>query len=90
MTATWTTHISEVKWTGLRRVLEENELFLPFHAGVTQNRKTGYTLSNRYDTATSQLTLVITYPGDANQGPSIREILVCLNRMFDSNGTITR
>ena len=86
MTATWTTQISESKWRRVRRELEDNGLVLPFTAGVTQNRKTGYTMSNRYDQNISQLEIKITYPGDSE----LRLIAVLLNQLFDSSGTIWR
>lgn len=85
MTATWTTQISESKWKRVRRELEDNGLVLPFTAGVVQNRKTGYTMINRYDRDTSLLEIKITYPGD----PCFRYTVMMLDRLFDSLGTIT-
>lgn len=84
MTATWTTQISESKWKRVRRELEDNGLILPFTAGVAQNRKTGYTVSNRYDQFTSRLEIKITYPGEYHPF-SLSELL---NRLFDSPGTV--
>jgi hypothetical protein len=85
VTATWITHISESKWRRVRRELEDNGLTLPFTAGVAQNRKTGYTVSNRYDRDISQLEIKITYPGDYHP----LSIGTCLDHLFDSSGIVT-
>ena len=85
MTATWTTQISESKWRRVRRELEDNGLVLPFTSGVAQNRKTGYTLTNKYDRESSRLEIKITYPG--NHHPLL--IGACLDRLFDSSGFVT-
>ena len=86
MTVAWTTQISEAKWRRTRRELENNQLIMPFHSGVAQNRKTGYTFSNKYDRDSSRLELRITYPGDVN----LRDVSVFMEQLFDSPWTISR
>ena len=85
MTAIWTTRISENKWQRVRRELEDNGLVLPFTQGVAQNRKTGYTMTNRYDSDKSQLEIKITYPGDYHP----LSIGACLDHLFESSGIVT-
>ena len=93
MTAIWTTHISESKWRRVRRELEDNGLVLPFTGGVTQNRKTGYILKNRYDRNSSQLEITITYAAILNRPfeseGHIAALEVLLVGLFDSRGKLT-
>ena len=88
MIATWTTQISESKWRRVRRELEDNGLVLPFTAGVTQNRKTGYTMTNRYDPDKSQLEIKITYPGD-HRPEELTHLESFLQCLFESNTLYT-
>jgi hypothetical protein len=57
---------------------------MPFANGVAQNRKTGYTFSNKYDKNSSRLELKITYPKDVNPSP----LVIFLDKLFDSSGTL--
>ena len=88
MTATWTTQISESKWRRVRRELEDNGLVLPFTHGVAYNRKTGYTLTNKYDRESSQLEIRIAYPPANRFWTEVPLKLVhrLLNNLLDSVG----
>ncbi len=88
MTAIWTTQISESKWRRVKRELEDNGLVFPFTAGVAQNRKTGYTVTNRYDRDTSQLEIKITYPGD-HRPEELKHLESFLQRLFKSQTLYT-